>query len=178
MFTIAMEPQHQVHSEAECVEAKRNPISQSKLLRMIAMVGVMFIIVRLAPLTVAGVSAELHSLTVAIDGVANSKGVVGVLVFNSARGWPEHVSAAFRSKAVAAHEGRTELTITGLPTGDYAVVVLHDENENKKLDRNWLGKPTEQWGMSNNPEYFLSAPSFEESRFRLGSDERIHVKLH
>jgi uncharacterized protein (DUF2141 family) len=83
-----------------------------------------------------------------------------------------------RSKAVAAQKGLTELNITGLPTGDYAVVVLHDENENRKLDRNWLGKPTEQWGMSNNPAYFLSAPSFEQSRFRLRRDERIHIKLH
>jgi uncharacterized protein (DUF2141 family) len=143
-----------------------------------ARAGLILILSRMALPAFLGTSAELHTLTVAAEGVANSRGVVGVLVFNSAGGWPEHVSAAMRSKAVAAQKGLTELNITGLPTGDYAVVVLHDENENRKLDRNWLGKPTEQWGMSNNPAYFLSAPSFEQSRFRLRRDERIHVKLH
>jgi len=139
---------------------------------------VVLILIWLAPLTFANVSPEVHSLTVVVDGVANSKGVVGVLVFNSARGWPEYPSAAFRSKAVAAQEGLTELTLTDLPTGYYAVVVLHDENQNKKLDRNWFGKPTEQWGMSNDPHYSLSAPPFEQAIFRLERDERIHVKVH
>src|SRR5262245_66614833 len=127
-------------------------------MRIIVMAGIVLILNQLASPAFASGSPELHTLTIAVDGVANSKGMVGVLVFNSPAGWPEHVSAALRSKAVAPQEGLTELAITGLPTGDYAVVVLHDENKNKKLDRDWLGKPTEQWGMSNNPEYFLSAP--------------------
>jgi uncharacterized protein (DUF2141 family) len=85
---------------------------------------------------------EQHTLTVVAEGVASSKGVVGVLVFNSEKGWPERVSDALRSKAVAAHPGVTKITIPGLAPGDYAVVVLHDENENQKLDRKWLGVPT------------------------------------
>jgi len=124
------------------------------------------------------VPLELHTLTVAVEGVSNSKGVVGVLVFNSAAGWPEEFSAALRAKSAPAHPGVTEITIPGLPAGDYAVVVLHDENENKKLDRGPLGIPIEQWGMSNNPSYSLSAPSFHSARFRLENDERISVRLH
>ncbi len=51
------------------------------------------------------------------------------------------------------------------------------ENENKKLDRNWLRLPTEQWGMSNNPKHSLSAPSFSDACFRLEGDKWIHVRL-
>lgn len=127
--------------------------------------------------TFDGASPELHTLTVAVEGVANSRGVVGVLVFSSADGWPERFAAALRSKAVLAQKGLTEIMISGLEKGEYAVVVLHDENENKKLDRNWLRLPTEQWGMSNNPKHSLSAPSFSDASFRMEGDKWIHVRL-
>ena len=111
------------------------------------------------------------TLTVAVEGVANSRGVVGVLVFSSAVGWPERVSAALTSEAVPAQRGLTELVVRGLDKGEYAVVVLHDENENMKLDRNRFHMPVEQWGMSDNPRQFLSAPSFSEASFRLEGDK-------
>src|SRR5437879_5747805 len=84
-------------------------------------------------------ASESYTLTLAVEGVRNSKGIVGVLVFNSRRGWPENTAAAFRRIAVPAQQGLSSVTISDLPEGDYAVVVLHDENENMKLDRNWLG---------------------------------------
>jgi uncharacterized protein (DUF2141 family) len=123
-------------------------------------------------------SSQLFTLTIVAQGVKNSRGVVGVLVFNSASGWPEQVSAALRKKSARANPGETEITVSDLPAGDYAVVVLHDENENEKLDRGPLGIPTEQWGMSNDPSYLLSAPSFDAARFRLTRSERLYVQLH
>ena len=118
------------------------------------------------------------SLTVIAEGVNNTRGVVGVLVFKSSRGWPESPASAFARKDVPAQVGRTVLEFAGLPPGDYAVVVLHDENKNMKLDRNWFGKPREQWGMSNNPKAWFSAPSFDEARFRLDRDLQITVRMN
>jgi uncharacterized protein (DUF2141 family) len=68
--------------------------------------------------------------------------------------------------------------IHNLPSGTYAAVVLHDENENRKLDRSLFGLPKEQWGMSEDPRVHFSAPSFEQARFTLTQDEEIHVMLH
>ena len=116
-------------------------------------------------------------MTVAVANVRNAQGVVGVLVFNTAQGWPDKFSAALRAEATPAHPGVVEITIPDLPAGDYAVVALHDENTNQQLDRNWLGIPVEQWGMSNNPPYRFAAPSFEAARFRLEQDLRIRVVL-
>jgi uncharacterized protein (DUF2141 family) len=160
--------------------------SQSRFSRPSEMVCVLLMVIAGATL---GLPREMYgavdrgsqgpyTLTVDIEGVVNSRGVVGVLVFSSAAGWPERASAALTSKAVPAREGLTELLITGLDEGDYAVVVLHDENENRKLDRNRLHLPVEQWGMSNNPKHFLSAPSFSEASFRLEGDKWIRVRLN
>ena len=118
-----------------------------------------------------------YGLKLVVDGVKNTKGFIGVLVFNSPAGWPDDVSSAFTSEAVPAQAPETVLEVHNLPAGEYAVVVLHDENLNKKLDRNWYGKPKEQWGMSNNPPFTHSAPSFGSARFPFAGDEELHIGL-
>jgi len=119
-----------------------------------------------------------YTLTVIVEGVSNLKGVVGTLVFRSSAGWPESSAAAFRSQAVPAHPGSIAVSILDLPPGNYAVAVLHDENENMKLDRNWMGVPKEQWGMSRNPHVGLSAPNFDQAEFRLSGNMEIHITLN
>ena len=53
-----------------------------------------------------------------------------------------------------------------LPPGQYSAMVIHDENDNGKLDSNIIGIPTEAYGFSNNPRV-MRKPSFDETRFEL-----------
>ena len=50
------------------------------------------------------------------------------------------------------------------------MVVYHDENDNHKFDRNWIGLPIEGFGVSNDPTLFLAPPNFEESAFEVNGD--------
>lgn len=118
-----------------------------------------------------------HTLTVTVSNINNEDGNIGVLVFNSDKGWPDNRFAALKDLIVPAHSGSLDITIPGLPTGDYAVAVLHDVNKNHKMDRDWIGKPKEQWGMSNNPHALIKAPSFSAARFHLDGDRTIGVQL-
>jgi uncharacterized protein (DUF2141 family) len=45
--------------------------------------------------------------------------------------------------------------------------VLHDENENSKMDFNFLGMPLEGYGFSNDASGTFGPPSFEDAAFRL-----------
>jgi uncharacterized protein (DUF2141 family) len=117
-------------------------------------------------------------LTVSVEGVRNARGVVGVLVFNSPQGWPENVEAALRARAVPARALVTTLAIDDVPPGTYAVVALHDENKNKKLDRNFVGRPYEGWGMSNNPRARASAPGFKRAQFAIRRDTHLRIRLN
>jgi len=45
------------------------------------------------------------------------------------------------------------------------MAVVHDENMNGKLDTNWLGRPKEGYGFSNDAKSLLSAPSFSDASF-------------
>jgi uncharacterized protein (DUF2141 family) len=120
---------------------------------------------------------NVHTLTVVVENVNQEGGNIGVLVFNSTKGWPEDRFAALRDLVVPAHPGTVTVTIPDLPAGDYAVAIAHDVNQNHKLDKNFFGVPKEQWGMSNNPHATIKAPSFSTARFSLKGDQEIHVRL-
>jgi uncharacterized protein (DUF2141 family) len=121
--------------------------------------------------------AAQHTLTLIIENVNREGGNIGVLVFNSPKGWPEDRLAALRDVTAPPHPGSVTVSVPNLPAGDYAVAVLHDANQNHKMDRNLLGMPKEQWGMSNNPHATVKAPPFAAARFSLQGDQEIHIKL-
>ena len=58
-------------------------------------------------------------------------------------------------------------TFEGVAPGAYAIAVMHDENGDGKLDKNFFGVPTEGYGVSNNRTHALRNPSWDESRFVL-----------
>lgn len=62
-----------------------------------------------------------------------------------------------------------QLAITGLPPGDYALAIIHDENSNKKLDT-FMGIPREGFGFSRNPPIRFGPPRFTAAEFKLGAD--------
>jgi uncharacterized protein (DUF2141 family) len=106
----------------------------------------------------AGCTLRIH-----VDGLRNSSGVVGSTIFKSPDGWPEDNSKAFLHGPTPIAPGERQATAVWehLPPGDYGVAVIHDENSNHKLDRNFIGIPKEGFGFANNPHVGLSAPSFQ-----------------
>jgi len=103
------------------------------------------------------------TLTVHVTGVRNHRGVVGGAVFASSAGWPEDETKAVAHAPFPIEGSTATLTFPHLAPGRYGVVVLHDENSNKKLDRNFLGIPKEGFGFGNNPRVLLSAPPFDRA---------------
>lgn len=89
-------------------------------------------------------------------------GSLQVLVFDSAEGF-EDFDGPIRSERFPA-EGQHILRLPGIPAGDYALLVYHDENNNAQLDVNFIGIPREPIGFSNayRPR---GAPTFRNARF-------------
>lgn len=63
-----------------------------------------------------------------------------------------------------------------IPAGTYAIGVYVDENENEKLDTNFLGIPKEQYGFSNNAKAF-GIPKFEAASFVIDSYKKVQIRL-
>jgi uncharacterized protein (DUF2141 family) len=120
------------------------------------------------------------TLRIHVDGLRNSTGVVGAAIFKSADGWPEDMSKSFHHWPTPIPAGTGEVTaeMENLPPGDYGVVTIHDENKNRKLDRNIIGIPKEGFGFANNPHVGLSAPPFSAAIVHVAcpvTETKIHI---
>ena len=94
----------------------------------------------------SSLAGQGYTLTVVVEGVNNLGGNVGLLVFNSPKGWAEDRSAALKDITVPAHEGTDTITFPVLPAGEYAVALVHDVNKNHKLDKNFAGRTRKSSG--------------------------------
>ena len=80
--------------------------------------------------------------------------------------------------AMRARSGSQQVAFAQLPPGRYAVIVIHDQNDDGRLDANALGVPTEGYGFSKDARGFLSAPSFDAAAVTIGdADESIAISL-
>ncbi len=98
-------------------------------------------------------------------------------MFQSPDGWPEDDHKAFRLTHSNITGDHATLRFDGLAARRYAVAVIHDENSNKKLDRNLLRVPKEGFGFANNPRVFLSAPSFDAAAINVRCPETA-ITIH
>lgn len=76
-------------------------------------------------------------------------------------------------------EAQARCDFENIPTGTYAIAVIHDENMNGKLDANWLGIPKEGYGFSNTAKGVASAPLFSAASFPYdGQNLELTVSLN
>jgi uncharacterized protein (DUF2141 family) len=102
----------------------------------------------------------LCTLQIHVTGFRDNSGTAGGVVFSSPAGWPDDRSKAIVQGGFPIADNQAVETFQ-VPPGRYGVVVIHDENSNMKLDRNFFGIPKEGFGFSGNPRVVLSAPSFQ-----------------
>lgn len=113
-----------------------------------------------------------YSLTIKVENLRNSKGVVQYAIYNKDGSIPDEKYEKYFRKGIAEiSKNRSTLTINDLPTGKYAVSILHDENENGKIDKKFLvPMPSEGVGISNYESIGLfNRPNFSKAGFRVDS---------
>jgi uncharacterized protein (DUF2141 family) len=118
----------------------------------------------------------VSKLTVDVAQMRSAKGLLRVCLTSAPDNFPNCVDDADAvTRTVPA--GEHALDFTGLPRGDYAVAVIHDENGNAKLDT-FAGIPKEGFGFSRNPRILFGPPRFTAARFTLASDADVQqVKM-
>ncbi len=123
-------------------------------------------------------TTESTGIHVVAQEVRSSDGLLTVELYDDN---PEaFIKKAGRLKRVRveAIEGQTEMCFTAPGPGRYAVVLYHDENANEKFDKNFLGIPTEGFGVSNNPGFTFGPPSHEDSAFVMdGQPLRLVIEV-
>ncbi|MCB9707636.1 MAG: DUF2141 domain-containing protein [Myxococcales bacterium] len=100
-----------------------------------------------------------------IEDLPNSRGVVRCALFLGREGFPHKQKMAIAGASVRVVRNQATCVFTDMKPGSYALSFFHDENNNRRLDTNWLGMPDEPYGASRNPEPRLGPPLFAPSRF-------------
>jgi len=116
-------------------------------------------------------------IRVMVSNLKSDKGEVRIALFNSKEGFPTKSTKAIKKGSVKINGSKAEYIFKNIPFGTYAVSVLHDENNNKKMDTNWIGIPNEGYGASMNPKSSFGPPSFDDAAFKLDSSmKKIMIK--
>jgi uncharacterized protein (DUF2141 family) len=111
-------------------------------------------------------SQPMGNLTAKVTRIRNSNGEINFNLFNNADGFPKEEVKAFKHLRGKISNGTSTVTFENIPFGKYAVAVYHDENNNKKLDKNFFGMPTEGVAVSNDAKGSISGPpSFDAAKF-------------
>ena len=121
-----------------------------------------------ATLLAANSAASAAELRVKVVGITAQTGTISMAVMDSDAAW------AGKGKPITGRHAKVtgdtlEIAFADLAPGKYAIRLMHDENDNGKLDTNLVGMPTEGYGFSNNPRV-MRAATFDEAAFEVPAD--------
>lgn len=121
-------------------------------------------------------ATPIAELSLDVTGLRSGKGVLRVCLTAVADNFPKCIDNA-ESTTRSAPAGSGAIRFAGLPRGDYAIAVIHDENGNGRLDT-LAGIPREGFGFSRNPPIRFGPPRFAAARFTVaGTVDQQQVKM-
>lgn len=121
--------------------------------------------------------AEGATLTIAVTGLRNERGLVRACLTADAKHFPDCNKDPHAFSQSVAARGRVLLAFRHVPPGAYAVSLFHDENGNNRLDK-LLGIPSEGFGFSRDAPIHFGPPRFDAARFAMtGADLSLAIRV-
>ena len=116
------------------------------------------------------------ALTIEITCAVSATGTVRLALWKGAATFL--TPPPYRTATVQLADGRAEVTFADLSADEYAVSAFLDKNGTGKLDRSFIGKPSEPYGFSNGARGKLGPPKFRDASVQVsGSNRTISVHL-
>lgn len=117
-------------------------------------------------------------MTITVTDLRSAKGVVRACMTTRADIFPKCIKDPGAHRAVVPASGKVEIRFTGVKPGQYAIALLHDENNNGKADRAMGMMPKEGYGFSRDAPVKMAPPKFTDAVFALGAGAtRMTIKM-
>jgi uncharacterized protein (DUF2141 family) len=107
-----------------------------------------------------------QTITVTIENISNNNGNV-LLALHTEDTFMK--GAGIQNKESKIVDGKVKIIFENVVPGTYAIMGLHDENENQRMDYETNGMPKESYGMSNNDMSF-GPPQYETAKFNFDNE--------
>lgn len=139
-----------------------------------------------AALALAGLTASLSAaapaqageVVITVTDLRSAKGVVRACMTTRADIFPKCINDPNAHRTVVPARQTLEIRFTGVKPGDYAIALLHDENNNGKADRAMGMMPKEGYGFSRDAPVNMAPPKFKDAVFTLGEGlSRFTIKM-
>lgn len=118
-------------------------------------------------------TAEGKKLTVQITNVTSEEGQIILAIYNSSENYDKRI--AFQEVKLKP-EIDTVIFETNVPDGEYLVMLVHDINNNGKLDISFIGMPKEPVGLSNYDGKGIPG-KFKKHKFSVNVNTEIIIPL-
>lgn len=117
---------------------------------------------------------ETFNITINISGLNSNKGNVLIALYQGNENFLKKSYKGVISKIV---DKKSTYVLKNIPKGEYAVSFFHDENDNRKMDSNFLGIPKEDYGCSNNAKGFMGPPKYKDAKFNLSENKTVNIEI-
>ena len=112
-----------------------------------------------------------------IYGLKNNEGICLACLFNNNTAFKGEGGQAMKCVAGNIQNYSSQIIFSNIPQGEYAIKFFHDENNNRQIDKNFLGIPKEGYGASMNKLRFAAAPTYDDNSFVLEDDSVITLSI-
>lgn len=112
-----------------------------------------------------------QTVTVTIDNVLNDKGNVVVTLHNAETFMKAKPIQTVGKKA---EKGKMTFTLENVKADEYAIIILHDVNENNRMDFQTNGMPKENYATSGITSF--GPPNFGDAKFKV-EDKDVDLNI-
>jgi uncharacterized protein (DUF2141 family) len=131
-------------------------------------------IILVAFLLVRVILSAQVTIKVEVKGLKSNKGQVMIGLYNSEK---DFLKKTYKGTVVLIKDKIATVTFSNIPKGEYAVSLFHDENNNGKLDSNFMGIPREDYAASNGAKGFMGPPKYKDAKFSISENKTILLKI-
>jgi uncharacterized protein (DUF2141 family) len=115
-----------------------------------------------------------ESLTVIVKNIKGEKGTVGAALYQAEK---QFMKTIWQSRSGPSRPGEMTFVFESIPPGEYAISVLHDLNNNGKMDSNFFGVPREGFGFSNDAIGAFGPPDFQKAKFLFPERREVIITM-
>ena len=122
--------------------------------------------------------AVAGEVVITVTDLRSTKGVVRACMTTREDIFPKCIKDPASHRTVVPAGEKVEIRFSGVKPGNYAIALLHDENDNGKADRALGMMPKEGYGFSRDAPVKMAPPKFNDAVFTQGEGtNRMTIKM-